>query len=76
MSKFKQVMDSIQQGLSFSWGFGGFGEPRATDLRDSCFANEEQKVAHHLQIFITRALFDSGRTISFIKEGEQIKIYY
>lgn len=76
MSKFKQIIDTIKSGVSFSWGFGGMTTPEPTELQLICEKDDEARIGYHTQIFLARALYYDDLKITYEVNDNQVKIYY
>jgi hypothetical protein len=77
MSKYNQIINALNDGASFSWGFDGMSAPEPKgDLNAICSKEEPFKIGYHTQVFLSRAFVTEGLTITYLQDGEQIKIYY
>ncbi len=76
MNKFNQITRAVSQGESIGFDFNGISAPEPTDLQCICAKDDYPRIGWHLQEFIKRALYDDTNKISFVVDGDDVKIFY
>lgn len=77
MTKFRQIINKINEGESFSWGLEGFSSPEPSgELQLICERTEEPKIGFYTQQFLGRCLHFENLRITYEVIGDYLKIYY
>lgn len=78
MTKFNQIMKTINDGISFSWSLGGFDAPDLQDkaLQVICDPDADSVIGYHTQVFLGRVLYFENLRITYMHDDGKLKIYY
>ena len=78
MTKFNQIMKTINDGISFSWSLRGFDAPDLQDkaLQVICDPDNDSVIGYHTQVFLGRVLYFENLRITYMHDDGKLKIYY
>ena len=77
MTKFRQIINALNLGVSFSWGLDGMSAPEPTgELAEICEGVDEAKIGFHTQVFLGRIIHFENYKITYVVSHGYVKIYY
>lgn len=77
MTKFRQIINTLKSGVSFSWGLDGMSAPEPTgELAEICEGVDESKIGFHTQVFLGRVIHFEDYKITYVVTSGYVKIYY
>lgn len=77
MTPFRQIINALKSGESFSWGLDGMSAPEPTgELAEICEGVNESKIGFHTQAFLGRVIHYDNLKITYVVTHGYVQIYY